>query len=73
MGNIPYIFYLSKWIVLFCMYIFYKHTIRFNNNTLFKRNLKYFIAVTKFIFLIMNIFHIYKVFILHVQLVFTAS
>ena len=52
MENIPYIFYLSKWIVLSGMYIFYKQTIRFNNHSLFERNLKYLIYVTKFIFLI---------------------
>ena len=52
MENIPYIFYLSKWIVLSCMYMFYKQTIWFNNHSLFERNLKYLIDVTKFIFLI---------------------
>ena len=52
MGNIPSIFYLFKWIVLCYVYTFYKQTIRFNNHSLFKRNLKYLIDVTKFIFLI---------------------
>ena len=52
MGDIPYIFYLSKWIVLSCMYMFNKQTIQFNNHSLFERNLKYLIDVTKFIFLI---------------------
>ena len=52
MGNIPSIFYLSKWIVLCYVYMFYKQTIQFNNHSLFKRNLKYLIDVTKFIFLI---------------------
>ena len=52
MGNIPSIFYLSKWIVLSYVYMFYKQTIGFNNHSLFKRNLKYLIDVTKFIFLI---------------------
>ena len=51
-GNIPSIFYLSKWIVLSYVYMFYKQTIQFNNYSLFKRNLKYLIDVTKFIFLI---------------------
>ena len=53
--------------------MFYKQTIWLNNHFLFERNLKYLIDVTKFIFLIMYIFHIYKVFTLHAQLVFTAS
>ena len=55
-GNIPSIFYLSKWIVLSCMYMFYEQTIWFNNHFLFERSLKYFIDVTKFIFLIMYVF-----------------
>ena len=52
MGNISFIFYLSKWIVLSYVYMFYKQIIWFNNHSLFKRNLKYLIDVTKFIFLI---------------------
>ena len=36
--------------------MFYEQTILFNNHSLFKRNLKYLIDVTKFIFLIMNVF-----------------
>ena len=38
-----------------------------------KKNLKYLIDVTKFIFLIMYVFLYYKVLTLHTQLVFTAS
>ena len=45
MGDIPYIFYLSKWIVLSCMYMFYKQTIQFNNHSLFEKKILNFLLM----------------------------
>ena len=50
-GNIPFIFLVG--LFLSCVHMFYKQVIQFNNDSLFKRNLKYLIDITKFIFLIM--------------------
>ena len=70
-GNIPFIFLVGLFLSCVCM--FYKQVIQFNNNSLFKRNIKYLIDETKFIFLTMYGLQTSKALTLLMQLVFTAS